>query len=142
VISASATATRELTWSPHIRQNGFSAVNIGTYSHTVIVEHAALQIRPGKTDKFLLAFSEAKQIIERKSGLQSLTLSRCIERTEVFLLPAAWDRIEDHTVGFRGSPAYQRRRQLPHQFYEPFPLVEHFEVIDSISKITETLPTP
>jgi hypothetical protein len=104
VISASATATRELTWSPHIRENGFSAVNIGTYSHTVIVEHAVLQIRPGMTDEFLLAFSEAKQIIERISGLQSLTLSRCIERAEVFLLLVAWGRIEATPSDFAAHP--------------------------------------
>ena len=116
--------------------------NIGVYCQNVVVEHAVLQIRPGMTDEFLLAFSQAKQIIARMRGLQSLTLSRCIERPEVFLLLVAWDRIEDHTVGFRGSPDYQRWRHLLHRFYEPFPLVEHFEVIDSTSNITETSPAP
>jgi hypothetical protein len=29
-------------------------------------------------------------------------------------------------VGFRGSPEYQKWKQLLHHFYEPFPTVEHF----------------
>jgi heme-degrading monooxygenase HmoA len=38
-----------------------------------------------------------------------------------------WDRLEDHTEGFRGSPEYERWRDLLHHFYEPFPTVEHYE---------------
>jgi heme-degrading monooxygenase HmoA len=108
------------------------AVNIGIYSHTVIVEHAVLQIRLGMSDEFRLAFREAEQIIRRMHGFRSLTLSRCIERPEVFLLLVEWDTIEDHTIGFRGSPDYQRWRQLLHRFYDPSPLVEHFEVVERV----------
>ena len=35
-------------------------------------------------------------------------------------------RLEDHTDGFRGSPAYDGWRALLHSFYDPFPTVEHF----------------
>ena len=45
------------------------------------------------------------------------------------LLLVEWSRLEDHTVGFRGSPDYQRWRSLLHSFYEPFPTVEHFEPV-------------
>jgi hypothetical protein len=48
----------------------------------------------------------------------------------VFLLLVEWDRLEDHTIGFRGSPDYLQWRELLHRFYEPFPLVEHFEHIE------------
>jgi hypothetical protein len=34
--------------------------------------------------------------------------------------------LEDHTVGFRGSPEYQEWRRLLHCFYDPFPTVRHF----------------
>ncbi len=37
-----------------------------------------------------------------------------------------WRRLQDHTEGFRGSPA-QQWRDLLHHFYEPFPAVEHYE---------------
>ncbi len=81
-------------------------------------------------DEFVAVFAEAKVIIGRIPGFRSLTLTRCVERPDVFLLLVHWDRLEDHTVGFRGSPDYQTWRDLLHRFYEPFPLVEHFEPID------------
>jgi hypothetical protein len=31
--------------------------------------------------------------------------------------------------GFRGSPAYEEWRRLLHHFYDPPPVVEHFEVV-------------
>jgi heme-degrading monooxygenase HmoA len=98
----------------------------------VIVEHALLPVRAGMSDEFRLAFSEAKAIISRMPGFKSLTLSRCIERPDVFLLLVEWDRLEDHTVGFRGSPDYQQWRELLHRFYEPLPLVEHFEHLEHV----------
>lgn len=84
------------------------------------------------SDGFRSAFSDAKAIISGMPGFRSLTLSRSIERPDVFLLLVEWDRLEDHTIGFRGSPEYQRWRQLLHHFYEPFPVVEHFEKIEHL----------
>jgi heme-degrading monooxygenase HmoA len=98
----------------------------------VIFEHAPLLVRAGMSDEFRPAFSEAKAIISGMPGFQSLTLSRCIERPDVFLLLVGWDRLEDHTIGFRGSSEYQRWRELLHQFYEPFPVVEHFEQVEHL----------
>jgi heme-degrading monooxygenase HmoA len=46
-----------------------------------------------------------------------------------YLLLVEWERLEDHTEGFRGSAEYQQWRQLLHHFYEPFPTVDHFQQI-------------
>ena len=44
-----------------------------------------------------------------------------------------WDTLEDHTVGFRGSAAYQDWKRLLHHFYDPFPVVEHYKTVPGIS---------
>lgn len=93
----------------------------------MILEHAVLYVRPGSADDFLTAFAAAEPIMAAQRGVRTLRLSRSIERPEVFLLLVEWDRIEDHTEGFRGSPDYGRWRELLHHFYDPFPFVEHFE---------------
>lgn len=62
-------------------------------------------------------------------GFRHLRLSRCIERPEQYLLLAEWDSLEDHTVGFRGSPEYQEWRRRLHHFYDPPAVVEHYETI-------------
>lgn len=40
-----------------------------------------------------------------------------------------WDPLEDHTEGFGRSEAYDEWRQMLHHFYDPFPVVEHFEQV-------------
>jgi hypothetical protein len=35
--------------------------------------------------------------------------------------------VEAHTEGFRGSPRYEEWRAALHHFYEPFPLVQHYD---------------
>ena len=92
----------------------------------MIVEHALLPVRPGQETQFEAAFAEARAIIASMPGFRRLTLSRCIERDHVYLLLVEWERLEDHTQGFRGSAAYQEWWRLLHHFYDPFPVVEHF----------------
>jgi heme-degrading monooxygenase HmoA len=98
----------------------------------MILEHALLTVKPGREEQFVVAFDEAKQIIASLSGFVSLTLSRCQERPSTFLLLDEWETLEDHTVGFRGSAEYDEWRRLLHDFYDPFPVVEHFDQVFSI----------
>jgi heme-degrading monooxygenase HmoA len=97
----------------------------------MILEHAPLTVRPGREAEFERAFDEAKSIIAGMPGFAGLTLSRCIERPNGYLLLVQWQRLEDHTEGFRRSGEYQRWRELLHHFYDPFPTVEHFEPVTS-----------
>lgn len=78
-------------------------------------------------EDFLQAFAAAKPIVASMPGFRSLTLSRCVERPDAFLLLVEWETLEAHTQGFRGSAQYEEWRRLLHHFYLPFPLVEHFE---------------
>ena len=92
----------------------------------MILEHAPLSVRPGEQEAFETAFARARHLIAGVPGFRRLTLSRCLERATGYLLLVEWDRLEDHTEGFRGSPAYQEWKALLHGFYEPFPVVEHY----------------
>lgn len=97
----------------------------------VILEHALLPVNPGQEADFESAFAEAKAIIAAMPGFLRLTLSRCLEHPNTYLLLVEWNRLVDHTEGFRGSPQYQEWRRLLHSFYEPFPVVEHYELVHS-----------
>ncbi len=96
----------------------------------MILEAAMLQVRPGMEDAFEAAFRRASAIIAASPGYRSHELQRCIEVTGRYLLLVRWERLEDHTVGFRQSPRYQEWRSLLHHFYDPFPTVEHFAAVD------------
>jgi heme-degrading monooxygenase HmoA len=99
---------------------------MGVVSPVVILEVAILDVRPGDSAAFEAAFEEATGIISSMPGFDHLELRRCLEQPDRYVLLVGWDRLEDHTEGFRRSEEYQRWRALLHHFYEPFPVVEHY----------------
>lgn len=92
----------------------------------MILEHALLPVIPGRESEFRTAFARARPIIAGMPGCRSVRLSQSLEQPSSFLLLVEWDRLEDHTEGFRGSPEYLEWKALLHHFYDPFPDVQHF----------------
>ena len=93
-----------------------------------------LDVRPGERRAFEAAFAEARAIIAAMPGFGGLRLQHCIERQDRYVLLVEWDRLEDHTEGFRESPEYEEWRRLLHHFYDPFPVVEHFEPVVEVAR--------
>ena len=93
---------------------------------TPILEVAILNVRATACDEFEAAFCEASAIISSMPGYISHELRRCVEISSRYILLVHWRSLEDHTIGFRQSPDYQRWRSLLHHFYDPFPTVEHY----------------
>ncbi len=95
----------------------------------MILEAAALHVIPGQESEFEAAFKQASAIISSMDGYIDHELQRCLESESKYLLLVRWQRLEDHTEGFRGSSQYQQWRDLLHHFYDPFPVVEHFQQV-------------
>ena len=93
----------------------------------MILEVAILNVIPGLEDDFLEAFSKAQHIISKMAGYISHQLKRCMENSGRFILLVEWEKLTDHTEGFRGSVQYQEWKSLLHHFYDPFPVVEHYK---------------
>jgi heme-degrading monooxygenase HmoA len=96
----------------------------------MILEVAILDVKSGQTEQFEIAFKTASALIAAIPGYLSHELQRCIETESRYLLLVRWQTLEDHTIGFRQSPQYQQWRNLLHHFYEPFPTVEHYMLVD------------
>lgn len=103
----------------------------------MILELATLNIRPGQTAEFELAFARAAPIIAGMPGHLGHELRRCVEAPNRFVLLVRWRRLEDHIEGFRKSAQYQDWRALLHHFYDPFPTVEHYELVADCGAKTE-----
>lgn len=93
----------------------------------MILEVALLNVKPGKCVEFEAAFGAAEKIIASSPGYASHELRKCVETPDRYILLVQWQTLEYHTQGFRQSVAYQEWKRLLHHFYDPFPLVEHFE---------------
>jgi len=92
----------------------------------MILESAILDVKPGKGAAFEAAMRKAQPLIAATPGFVSITVRRCVETADRYLLLVEWETLEAHTIGFRESPRYQEWRALLHHFYAPFPTVEHF----------------
>ena len=98
----------------------------------MVLEVAILDVKPGLSDEFETAFTQAQAIISSMKGYVSHQLQKCLEKPNRYILLVNWRTLEDHTQGFRGSPEYQEWRRLLHHFYDPFPEVEHYEVVEGV----------
>ena len=95
------------------------------YARTMIREHALLPVRPGREADFEAAFAVAAPLVAATPGFVDLALTRSIESPSTYLLLITWESVEAHEVGFRQSDRYPQWRALLHDFYDPFPTVEH-----------------
>lgn len=98
----------------------------------MILEIADFRIRPGQQAAFEQAVHQGlRTVFPRAAGFRGYELRHGIESPERYVLLLRWDTLEDHTVGFRGSPLYGEWRGLISEFFTQPPLVEHFELVES-----------
>jgi heme-degrading monooxygenase HmoA len=95
----------------------------------MILEVAMLNVKIGQERQFELDFARAGQFISSINGYIKHSLRRCLEQNNKYILLVDWENLEDHTIGFRQSPQYLEWKSLLHHYYEPFPTVEHYELV-------------
>lgn len=92
----------------------------------MIIEVATIKVKSGAESAFEEAVARATDVFRRAEGCLGMVLTRCVEDPSHYDVVIRWKRLEDHTVGFRGSPLFAEWRALvgPH-FAEP-PSVKHY----------------
>ena len=91
----------------------------------MITEIAQIDIKPGMEKEFEADVAQAKTVFRRAKGCHGLALEKSIEKPSRYRLFVKWDTVEDHTVGFRGSPDFQEWRACVGHCFESPPQVEH-----------------
>ena len=95
----------------------------------MILEVAILNIKEGAEIDFENDFKNASKFISAIKGYLNHSLSKCIEQKNKYLLLVNWDTLNDYTIGFRQSNEYLEWKRLLHPYYDPFPIVEHYDTI-------------
>ncbi|HCN84349.1 MAG TPA: antibiotic biosynthesis monooxygenase [Sphingobacteriaceae bacterium] len=95
----------------------------------MIQEVATLFVKPGQSAEFERDFAIAGQYISSVKGYLGHKLQKSLERDNKYILLVEWEKLEDHTKGFRQSEVYLKWKDLLHHYYDPFPIVEHFETV-------------
>ena len=95
----------------------------------MILEVAILDVIEGKQTEFEKAFAIAGKYISSMKGYKGHSLRKCVEKTTRYILTVDWEKLEDHEIGFRQSKEYLEWQRLLHPYYDPFPTVEHYELV-------------
>jgi heme-degrading monooxygenase HmoA len=95
----------------------------------MIIEIAQLTIRAGSESQFETVFPAAIKVLAGSKGYLSHDLQRSIETPNRYALIVRWQTLEDHTIAFRGSPAFAQWRGQVGPFFESPPVVEHFQAL-------------
>jgi heme-degrading monooxygenase HmoA len=95
----------------------------------MIVELALLTITSGREAEFEALFPTAIKLIAHSPGYLAHELRRSVETPNRFAMRIEWATLEDHTVGFRGSPAFAQWRGHVQPFFAAPPVVEHFTAV-------------
>jgi heme-degrading monooxygenase HmoA len=73
----------------------------------MILELADIRIQPGRQSDFDAAIVRGVDtVISRARGFRGYKVNKGVESPERYLLMIFWDTLENHTVDFRGSPAF------------------------------------
>ncbi len=96
----------------------------------MILEIADIRIHPGQQAAFESAIQRGiDSVIRQANGFEGAKVNRGIESPERYVLQIFWTTLEDHTVGFRESPAFGQWRAIVGPFFAAPPVVEHFELV-------------
>jgi heme-degrading monooxygenase HmoA len=105
-------------------------VTIADQGHDMILELADIRIQPGKQLEFDAAIVRGlEQVISRAKGYCGHKVNKGIESPERYILMIFWETLENHTVDFRGSPAFQDWRSIVGPYFAAPPAVEHFTLL-------------
>ena len=95
----------------------------------MILEVAILNVKNELQENFEKDFKLASQYISSIKGYKGHSLRKCLENENQYILLVDWENIENHEVDFRQSGAYLNWKELLHDYYDPFPTVEHYETV-------------
>ncbi len=93
----------------------------------MILELVDIRIQPGKQTEFDAAVQQGlTTVIAKAKGYKGHVINKCIETPERYVVQIYWETLENHTVDFRESPAFQDWRAIVGPFFAGAPTVEHF----------------
>ncbi|MEZ7847059.1 MAG: antibiotic biosynthesis monooxygenase [Polaromonas sp.] len=96
----------------------------------MILEHADIRIHTGQQTAFNEAIERGlRTVISGANGFNGFKVNQGIENPERYVLQIFWATLEDHTVGFRESPAFANWRAIVGPFFAAPPVVEHFKLV-------------
>jgi heme-degrading monooxygenase HmoA len=96
----------------------------------MILELVDILIRQGEQSEFDIAIRRGlSEIIAQAKGFKGFQINKGIESPERYVVMIYWETLENHTVDFRESTAFQAWRTIVGPYFARPPIVEHFSLL-------------
>ncbi len=96
----------------------------------MILEIADIRVRPGTQPAFDAAIRNGVEtVIAKAKGFRGYKVNKGVESPERYILMIFWETLDNHTVDFRQSPAFQEWRAIVGPHFAAPPVVEHFTLL-------------
>lgn len=97
----------------------------------MIYEHAELRTLPGAGARLEADFASARHLLLQSPGCRSAELLRSVDHPDTYLLRVGWERLEDHTEIFPGTPQGKAFAEVVVPYCADRPRVVHYAGEDS-----------
>ena len=96
----------------------------------MILELADIRIHAGQQAAFEEAIARGvTTVIAQAKGFRGYKINQGIENPERYILEIFWETLENHTLDFRQSAAFNDWRAIVGPFFAEPPTVEHFKLL-------------
>ena len=96
----------------------------------MILELADIRIHAGQQAAFEEAIARGvSTVIAQAKGFRGYKINQGIENPERYILEIFWETLENHTLDFRQSAAFNDWRAIVGPFFAEPPTVEHFKLL-------------
>ncbi|WP_285655677.1 antibiotic biosynthesis monooxygenase [Allomuricauda sp. NBRC 101325] len=93
----------------------------------MILEIATFDIKKESLEDFKAACEEATKVISTSKGFVGIDFNQCLEEASKFVALISWQRLEDHTIGFRQSELFVQWRDILSPYFNEAPVALHYE---------------
>jgi heme-degrading monooxygenase HmoA len=96
----------------------------------MVLELVEVDVKPGTEADFEAAFAKCIPLLKRAPGCRSVRVMRVIETPSRYRAFIEWEKLENHTEGFRGSPDHKQMIATVGPYFERSQIEHHKPVID------------
>ncbi len=96
-----------------------------------VTEIARITAKPGSADEMSTGLTAAVAVVAQAPGCHQVTVHRCIEDRDDFVLVAVWTEVADHER-FRESDLFPQYRAHFQDFLEGLPQFAHYEELAAV----------
>ncbi|MDR1311480.1 MAG: antibiotic biosynthesis monooxygenase [Burkholderiaceae bacterium] len=101
----------------------------------MILELVDLFVHDGTQTEFDKALEQGlHNVLRHAKGFRGYRINKGIEQNTRYVLMNYWETLENHTVDFRGSPAFPQWRAYITPYLAKPPVVEHFHVAGELAQ--------